>query len=397
MNEMCNNPGLQNILVVVRNLLNLVMILVPIIAIISLAYTFISLMRDPDNKKTFPRVKNTLIACVIVFFIPIIVNTLMFILGESTSFSSCWINAKETPYTGLYYKNDSGKKKKGLLNDPKDYEKGIKKPTPTTNNNNVQYSNQSLNVEKYIETNNNNPKSDIGNGRNKYRAVQNATYTGKYVVYAQNRNYGSIAESSKGGRICWSDMKTKKMVSCVEVGADGGHMDGLAYDYDRGLVLKAANKKLLEYDNTTFKQKGYSNIDYTYVGMTYIPAIHMLVGESGGSFIFYKYNSGTNTYERDHTVQLQDFGNPDLQGMGTDGTNIFVIVSSPYNNIAYLSTYSITGQLLEKNTFNGSGYGSIGGTEIEAAFGDNDGHLYLAGTQGIGIVTNKTVNKIGIS
>ena len=40
MNEMCNNPGLQNILVVVRNLLNLVMILSPIIAIISLAYTF---------------------------------------------------------------------------------------------------------------------------------------------------------------------------------------------------------------------------------------------------------------------------------------------------------------------------------------------------------------------
>ena len=123
----------------------------------------------------------------------------------------------------------------------------------------------------------------------------------------------------------------------------------------------------------------------------------MLVGESGGSFIFYKYNSGTNTYERDHTVKLQDFGDPAMQGLGTDGTNIFVAVSSPDNNTAYLSTYSLTGQLLERNTFNGSGYGSIGGTEIEAAFGDNDGHLYLAGTQGIGIVTNKTVNKIGIS
>ena len=397
MNGICNNPGLQNLLVAVRKLLNLILILAPIIAIMSLAFTFISLMRDPDNKKTLPKVKNTLIACAIVFFIPVIINALMFILGESTNFSSCWINAKETPYTGIYYEQNTGKNKKGLIIGSDEYEKGEKKPTPTTNNNNVQYSNGSLNVEKYIDTNNNNPKSDIGNGRNKYRAVQNAVYTGQYAVYAQNRNYGGIDESSRGGRICWSDMTTKKMVACVEVGPAGGHMDGLAYDYDRGLVLKAANGKLLEYDNKTFKEVGYSHIDYTYVGLVYVPAIHMLVGESGGSFIFYKYNSGTNTYERDHTVKLQDFGDPAMQGLGTDGTNIFVAVSSPDNNTAYLSTYSLTGQLLERNTFNGSGYGSIGGTEIEAAFGDNDGHLYLAGTQGIGIVTNKTVNKIGIS
>ena len=99
MNGICNNPGLQNLLVAVRKLLNLILILAPIIAIMSLAFTFISLMRDPDNKKTLPKVKNTLIACAIVFFIPVIINALMFILGESTNFSSCWINAKETPYT----------------------------------------------------------------------------------------------------------------------------------------------------------------------------------------------------------------------------------------------------------------------------------------------------------
>ena len=42
MNEMCNNPGLQNILVVVRNLLNLVMILAPIINNIFSIYIYIS-------------------------------------------------------------------------------------------------------------------------------------------------------------------------------------------------------------------------------------------------------------------------------------------------------------------------------------------------------------------
>ena len=57
------------------------------------------------------------------------------------------------------------------------------------------------------------------------------------MVYAQNKNYGSIESSSRGGRICWSELSTGRQVKCVEVGEEGGHMDGLAYDNDRGYVL----------------------------------------------------------------------------------------------------------------------------------------------------------------
>ena len=397
MNNMCNDPGLQNILVAVNNLLKIILILAPIIAIISLAMTFFSIMRDPDNKKSYPKIKNILISCAIVFFIPIIVNALMLILGESTKISSCWKNAKNVNYNGTYYDLSNGKKKNSLLKDSDSYEKGEKKSTPTMNNNNVQYNSTSLKVEKYIETNTNNPSSGLGDGRNKYRAVQNAVYTGKYVVYAQNKNYGSIESSSKGGRICWSDMTTKQMVACAEVGSEGGHMDGLAYDSDRELILKTAHGKLMLFDNKTFKHVGYSDIDSTYVGMVYVPAIHMLVGQRGNSFTFFKYNSNNNKYEKDHTVQLENFGDPSVQGLGTDGTNIFIAVSSPYNKERYLATYSLTGQFLEKNTFDGGGYGSIGGSEVEAAFGDNEGRLFLAAPQGIGLVTNKVVNKVGLS
>ena len=43
----------------------------------------------------------------------------------------------------------------------------------------------------------------------------------------------------------------------------------------------------------------------------------------------------------------------------------------------------------------GSGFGSMS-SEVEAAFADNKGILYLACPQGIARVTNYTANKIGL-
>ena len=160
------------------------------------------------------------------------------------------------------------------------------------------YGNLTLDVEKAIDTNVNNPSSGLGDGRNKYRAVQAAAYTGKYAVYAQNKNYGSIENSSKGGRICWSDMQTGEQVKCVEVGSEGGHMDGLAYDSDRGCVLKTVSGgRLLVMDNNKMEIVGYSKIAQTHVGITYVPSIHMLVGYSNGGLVFYKYNQNQHSIE----------------------------------------------------------------------------------------------------
>ena len=77
----CDEPALNGILYVVKNLLNLIMILAPILAIVFLAINLIKLARDPDEKKLPPKVKNTLLALAIVFFIPVIVNALVYMLG----------------------------------------------------------------------------------------------------------------------------------------------------------------------------------------------------------------------------------------------------------------------------------------------------------------------------
>ena len=355
-----------------------------------------------------------IVAGVVVFLIPSLINAVVGLLVKDTDYSdflictTCFDKPNSsvcTAYVNLLkdieeaekitFENEavSGKIRIGDFNDG--VMPGVGGKGANSVSNKTSYGNLRLNVEKAVETNNENPSSGLGDGRNKYRAVQAAAYTGTYVVYSQNKNYGSIESSSKGGRICWSELKTGKFVGCVEVGSEGGHMDGLAYDCDRGIILKTTtNGKLLQYDAFSRKFLGYANVPSIHVGITYVPKIHMLVGEEGGKFFFYKYNSATNTYERDHVVNLEGFDANAVQGLGTDGTNIFIADTSPWSNKENLYTYSLDGKKLEVHTF-GDGFGGMS-SEVEAAFADNDGVLYLACPQGIARVTNYTANKIGL-
>ena len=124
----CNSPGLNGILYVVKNLLNLIMILAPILTIIFLSVTFIKIARDPENKKLTPRIKNTLISLAIIFFIPVIVNALMYMLGENYNLSNCWIKATSPNYNASYIKDkDDDRKPTSVVIEPDEYEKGVPK------------------------------------------------------------------------------------------------------------------------------------------------------------------------------------------------------------------------------------------------------------------------------
>ena len=173
-------------------------------------------------------------------------------------------------------------------------------------------------------------------------------------------------------------------------------MDGLAYDNDRGYILKTLSENgLILIDNATRKIAGYSKISSIHVGITYVPSIHMLVGYDGGKLHFYQYNQSNNTYEKRKEVTLQNWNGDSIQGIGTDGTNIFIADSSPYNSYRALYTYSLNGIKLEQHSF-GSGFGSMS-DEVEEPFADNNGNLYLACPQGIVIVTNYKANIIGFN
>lgn len=99
----CTDPGLIPILSIVRKMLNLMQIIGPILAIISLTINITMLIKSPDDKKAFPKVRNSAIALVVLFLVPSIVNGFFALLDDSTTLSSCWNNAGDYTPGGEVY------------------------------------------------------------------------------------------------------------------------------------------------------------------------------------------------------------------------------------------------------------------------------------------------------
>lgn len=87
----CNDYGLANILASIKEALNIIHIIVPILLIVSLAIGFIQLVINPDDKKKPKMVFTKIICAVLVFFLPYLVNLSLSLLdGEAYQLSACW-------------------------------------------------------------------------------------------------------------------------------------------------------------------------------------------------------------------------------------------------------------------------------------------------------------------
>lgn len=118
----CSNYALANLFMIVQKAFTILQILVPIIAIVFLALNLVKSTINPDNKKNFSQYKNWLIGLVMVFFLPVIVNTVMGILGEDYSVSACWNNAEAIYNTGESTYNDGNEGDKStIITDPNEY------------------------------------------------------------------------------------------------------------------------------------------------------------------------------------------------------------------------------------------------------------------------------------
>ena len=138
--------------------------------------------------------------------------------------------------------------KENIIGNSSDTTSTVSAGTPRTSYNNV-----TLNVDKTIDAHKRMayPHNET---KREFRASQSACYDGKYIIHFQNKNYGSIDASSKGGRMAWSNVETGEMDYVVETN-EGGHGDGVAYDSERNVVLKCVDgsQNLLEFDNSTKK------------------------------------------------------------------------------------------------------------------------------------------------
>lgn len=123
----CSSPVLGNILSALRKILGLIQIIGPLVLLVSLILTITKLMADPDNKKLTKKIINSVLAAVLLFFIPMFVNLAMNLLGEDYNISACWNSATTSSGSSRYIDIYGDKEKQSLTINPGDYEKGEKK------------------------------------------------------------------------------------------------------------------------------------------------------------------------------------------------------------------------------------------------------------------------------
>ena len=94
--ETCNNTALSTVLPVVKGIMKMIQFAVPVALLIAFTIQFVRLTINPEEKDSFRKILNKLIAAVIVFVLPFLINAVMGIVGESTEFTNCWVNAPDT-------------------------------------------------------------------------------------------------------------------------------------------------------------------------------------------------------------------------------------------------------------------------------------------------------------
>lgn len=125
MNEICNSTVLKVVLGPVKNLISLIQIIGPLLCICSLIFLFIRSMQNPDDKKIFFKIKNSILACAITFFVPLFVTVVLGMVDFNYNFSSCW--KSDSTYSGsVTYQEITPEERKLILQEASDYEPGVK-------------------------------------------------------------------------------------------------------------------------------------------------------------------------------------------------------------------------------------------------------------------------------
>ena len=127
----CESQELAAILRITKNLLSIIQILGPILLICSLVYLFIKMMRNPEDKKLFSRIKNATMALIAIFFIPLLVDVTMKMTDSTFEVSACWNQNTTVNLSPNYIQPNNETTRKDVINDTSDYEKGTPKPSPS--------------------------------------------------------------------------------------------------------------------------------------------------------------------------------------------------------------------------------------------------------------------------
>lgn len=126
--EVCSDPGLAMIISLIKKAMNIIWIIGPILAIIGAVIALIKLLGNPEEKKYKSLFRNMIIALLLLFFIPAIVNTVMKLFDDNFEVSACWNQAETTNNTSsqgsTYIDPNEDRPSSSIYQDPDSYETG---------------------------------------------------------------------------------------------------------------------------------------------------------------------------------------------------------------------------------------------------------------------------------
>lgn len=127
----CHDPGIVSLISIIKNIMDIVQIVVPILLVVYLSVQLTKMAMNPEDKKGMSKIKNMILATFFVFLVPILVNAFINMMPQSFQVASCWNVAGGNDEvvmsnSGKYLSTHEGDANP-FLNKIGDYEKGKKK------------------------------------------------------------------------------------------------------------------------------------------------------------------------------------------------------------------------------------------------------------------------------
>lgn len=93
--EYCNDYAIATYLYTIKQVLDIIHLVIPILLLVMVAIQMVKMMISPDDKKSPKTLLNKFIAAVIVFFVPYIVNLCVSLLPDNFEIAKCWEQAEQ--------------------------------------------------------------------------------------------------------------------------------------------------------------------------------------------------------------------------------------------------------------------------------------------------------------
>ena len=134
----CSTTSIALLIVVARRILHLIQIIVPILLIVMVIYNLFQLMNNPELKNGQKMIINKVIAAVVVFMIPILLEAFLNLLPGRINFIECWNEIRvsnnlkpEVEYIPV----DDTRERLPIIHNASDYEYGKSDTSNSTSSN----------------------------------------------------------------------------------------------------------------------------------------------------------------------------------------------------------------------------------------------------------------------